>query len=156
MNILVIGSGAREHAIVRTIERSEKDKKIFCLATNVNPGIEKLCSDLTVANINDTQTITSYADERAVDLAIIGPENPLAIGAADALWDMGVKAIGPRKDLAQIETSKAFTRDLLTEYNIPACPKYKTFSSLNGVEEFLSELGAVSYTHLTLPTICSV
>ena len=141
MNILVIGSGAREHAIVRTIERSEKDKKIFCLATNVNPGIEKLCSDLTVANINDTQTITSYADERAVDLAIIGPENPLAIGAADALWDMGVKTIGPRKDLAQIETSKAFTRDLLTEYNIPACPKYKTFSSLSGVEEFLSELG---------------
>ena len=141
MNILVIGSGAREHAIVRTIKRSEKDKKIFCLATNVNPGIEKLCSDLTVANINDTQTITSYADERSVDLAIIGPENPLAIGAADALWDMGVKAIGPRKDLAQIETSKAFTRDLLTEYNIPACPKYKTFSSLSGVEEFLSELG---------------
>ena len=141
MNILVIGSGAREHAIVRTIKRSEKDKKIFCLATNVNPGIEKLCSDLTVANINDTQTITSYADERAVDLAIIGPENPLAVGAADALWDMGVKTIGPRKDLAQIETSKAFTRDLLTEYNIPACPKYKTFSSLSGVEEFLSELG---------------
>ena len=141
MNILVIGSGAREHAIVRTIEQSQKDKKIFCLAANVNPGIAELCTDLTVANINDTQTITSYADERSIDLAIIGPENPLAIGAADALWDMGVKAVGPRKDLAQIETSKAFTRDLLTEYNIPACPKYKTFSSLSGVAEFLGELG---------------
>ena len=141
MNILVIGSGAREHAIVRAIDRSPKDKEIFCLASNVNPGIAELCADLTVANINDTQTITGYAEERAVDLAIIGPENPLALGAADALWDIGVKVVGPRKDLAQIETSKAFTRDLLTEYNIPACPKYKTFSSLDGVAEFLSELG---------------
>jgi len=141
MNILVIGSGAREHAIVRALERSPKDKEIFCLGSNINPGIAELCADLTVANINDIHTITSYAEKRAVDLAIIGPENPLAVGAADVLWDRGVRVVGPRKDLAQIETSKAFTRDLLTEYNIPACPKYKTFSSLNGVAEFLGELG---------------
>ena len=87
MNILVIGSGAREHAIVRALERSPKDKEIFCLGSNVNPGIAKLCTDLTVANINDTHIITSYAKKRAVDLAIIGPENPLAVGAADVLWD---------------------------------------------------------------------
>ena len=141
MNILVIGSGAREHAIVRAVEQSPKNKKIFCLGSNVNPGIAELCADLTVANINDTHTITSYAKKRAVYLAIIGPENPLAIGAADALWDMDVRVVGPKKDLAQIETSKAFTRDLLTEYNISACPKYKTFSSLGGVAEFLIELG---------------
>ena len=115
--------------------------KIFCLGSNVNPGIAELCADLTVANINDTHTITSYAEKRAIDLAIIGPENPLAVGAADVLWDSGVKVVGPRKDLAQIETSKAFTRDLLTEYNISGCPKYKTFTSLSGVAEFLDELG---------------
>ena len=141
MNILVIGSGAREHAIVRAIERSIKNKKIFCIGSNVNPGIAELCADLTVANINDTQTVTGYAEKRATDLAIIGPENPLANGVADALWDIGVKVVGPRKDLAQIETSKAFARDLLTEYNIPAGPKYKTFLSLGGVTEFLRELG---------------
>jgi len=141
MNILVIGSGAREHAIVRALERSPKDKEIFCLGSNVNPGIAELCADLTVANINDTHTITSYAEKREVDLAIIGPENPLAVGAADVLWDRDVRVVGPRKDLAQIETSKAFTRDLLTEYNISGCPKYKTFSSLSGVAEFLGELG---------------
>ena len=141
MNILVIGSGAREHAIVRAIERSPKDKEIFCLGSNVNPGIAELCADLTVANINDTHIITSYAEKRAIDLAIIGPENPLAVGAADVLWDSGVRVVGPRKDLAQIETSKAFTRDLLTEYNISGCPKYKTFTSLSGVAEFLDELG---------------
>ena len=141
MNILVIGSGAREHAIVRAIERSIKNKKIFCIGSNVNPGIAELCADLTVANINDTQTVTGYAEKRATDLAIIGPENPLANGVADALWDIGVKVVGPRKDLAQIETSKAFARDLLTEYNIPAGPKYKKFLSLGGVTEFLRELG---------------
>ena len=74
---------------------------------------------------------------------LIGPENPLAVGAADVLWDRGVRVVGPRKDLAQIETSKAFTRDLLTEYNISGCPKYKTFSSLSGVAEFFSELGEI-------------
>ena len=141
MNILVIGSGAREHAIVRTIDRSEKDKKIFCLGSNVNPGIAELCADFTVANINHKKTITNYADKKAVDLAIIGPENPLAIGATDALWDIGVKVVGPMKDLAQIETSKVFARDLLTEYNIPGSLKYKKFSSLVGVIEFLNELG---------------
>ena len=54
MNILVIGSGAREHAIVRALKRSPKDKEIFCLGSNVNPGIAELCADLTVGNINDT------------------------------------------------------------------------------------------------------
>ena len=141
MNILVIGSGAREHAIVRALKRSPKEKEIFCLGSNVNPGIAELCADLAVVNINDTHTITSYAKKRAVDLAIIGPENPLAFGAADVLWGEGIKVVGPRKDLAQIETSKAFTRNLFTEYNISGCPKYKTFSSLSGVEEFLDELG---------------
>jgi len=141
MNILVIGSGAREHAIVRAVEQSPKNKKIFCLGSNVNPGIAELCSDFMVANINHTQTITDYAEKKAADLAIIGPENPLAIGVADALWDVGVKVVGPMKDLAQIETSKAFARDLLTDYNIPGNPKYKTFSSLGGVTEFLNELG---------------
>ena len=140
MNILVVGSGAREHAIVRAVKRSKKNKKIFCLGSNVNPGIEELCVDLKVVNINHTQTITSYADKKAIDLAIIGPENPLAIGVADTLWAVGIKVVGPMKDLAQIETSKAFARDLLTEYNIPGCPKYKKFSSMDGVEEFLNEL----------------
>jgi len=141
MNILVIGSGAREHAIVRALKRSPKDKEIFCLGSNINPGIAELCADLAVGNINDTHTITAYAKKKTVDLAIIGPENPLAVGVADVLWDSGVKVVGPRKDLAQIETSKAFTRDLLTEYNISGCPKYKTFTSLSGVADFLDELG---------------
>ena len=141
LNILVIGSGAREHAIVRSLSRSSKKKEIYCLATNYNPGIAEVCKDMAVADINDSETVKIYAKKKKIDFAIIGPENPLANGVADALFDIGVESVGPKKDLAQIETSKSFTRNLLTEYKIPGCPKFKTFSSMEGVEEFLGELG---------------
>ena len=139
--ILVIGSGAREHCIVRVLDRSEQDKKIYCLASNMNPGIAERCDELTVGNINDPQFVMKYAKETGTSLAIIGPENPLANGVSDSLWSAGVKVVGPKKDLAQLETSKAFTRDLLKEYDIPGGPKYKTFNSMNGVADFLNELG---------------
>ena len=141
MNILLIGSGAREHAIARALERSPKKKRINCLASSVNPGLIKLCSEIKIGNINDPKSVSLYAKERSIRLAIIGPENPLACGVADALWDEGVKVVGPKKELAQIETSKSFTRDLLVEYKIPGCPNYRTFSSMNGVVSFLNELG---------------
>ena len=140
-NFLVVGSGAREHAICRVLHRSPQEKKIFCLATNFNPGIVELCDDVTTGDINNSDSVTLYAEKNGVGLAIIGPENPLACGVADALWEMGVKVVGPKKDLAQIETSKACARDLLNEYNIPACPEYKTFSSMEGVIDYLNELG---------------
>ncbi|MDP6726534.1 MAG: phosphoribosylamine--glycine ligase [Candidatus Marinimicrobia bacterium] len=140
-NILVIGSGAREHAIVRALDRSTQEKAIYCLASNMNPGIAELCDELTVNNINDPEIVVSYAKETDATLAIVGPENPLAAGVADALWDTGVKTIGPKKDLAQLETSKAFTRNLLKEYDIPGGPKYQTFDTLDGVTDFLNELG---------------
>ncbi|MDP6755273.1 MAG: phosphoribosylamine--glycine ligase [Candidatus Marinimicrobia bacterium] len=139
--ILVIGSGAREHAIVRALDRSPQKKEIYCLASNMNPGIAELCDDLAVGNINDPEFVVSYANETGSTLAIVGPENPLASGVADALWDAGVKTVGPKKDLAQLETSKAFTRALLKAYNISGGPKYQTFDSINGVTEFLNELG---------------
>ena len=140
-NILVIGSGAREHAIVRALDRSTQEKAISCLASNMNPGIAELCDDLTVNNINDPEFVVSYANETNTTLAIVGPENPLAAGVADALWGAGVKTVGPKKDLAQLETSKAFTRNLLKEYDIPGGPKYQTFDTLDGVTDFLNELG---------------
>ena len=139
--ILVIGSGAREHAIVRALDRSPQDKALYCLASNINPGISVLCNEFTVDNINHPEIVTNYANEVGAGLAIIGPENPLSNGVADALWKVGVKVVGPKKDLAQIETSKAFTRDLLTEYNIPGGPKYQTFNSMYRVSEFLNDLG---------------
>ena len=139
--ILVIGSGAREHAIVRALDRSHQEKEIFCLASNMNPGIAALCDELLIGNFNDPDFVVNYTNEIGATLAIIGPENPLENGVADALWSVKVKVVGPKKDLAKLETSKAFTRDLLREYNIPGCPQYQTFNSLAGVTEFLNVLG---------------
>ena len=127
--ILVIGSGAREHAIIRALDRSPQAKKIVCLASNMNPGIAELCDEILIGNFNNPEFVLSYAKETGATLAIIGPENPLANGVADALWDANVKVVGPKKDLAQLETSKAFTRDLLNEFDIPGGPKYQTFNS---------------------------
>ena len=140
-NILVIGSGAREHAIVRALGRSPQEKEIYCLASNMNPGIAELCDEILIGNFNDPEFVGSYAKEIDATLAIIGPENPLSNGVADALWEYGVKVVGPKKNLAQLETSKAFTRDLLKEYDIPGGPKYQTFDAMDGVSEFLNELG---------------
>ena len=139
--ILVIGSGAREHAIVRALNRSHQEKEIFCIASNMNPGIAELCDELLIGNFNDPDFVVNYTNEIGVTLAIIGPENPLENGVADALWSVKVKVVGPKKNLAKLETSKAFTRDLLKEYDIPGGPKYRTFDSMNGVAEFLNELG---------------
>ena len=139
--ILVIGSGAREHAIVRALDRSHQEKEIFCLASNMNPGIAALCDELLIGNFNDPDFVVNYTNEIGATLAIIGPENPLENGVADALWGVKVKVVGPKKDLAKLETSKSFTRDLLKEYNIPGGPQYQTFNSLAGVTEFLNVLG---------------
>ena len=141
MNVLLIGSGAREHAIARAIDNSPKNSSLHCFASNINPGIADVCSGLILGNINDPKAVVGYAKETSSTLAIIGPENPLASGVADALWDVGIKVVGPKKDLAQVETSKAFTRDLLKEYNIPGGPHYQTFDSMAGVDNFLIELG---------------
>ena len=141
MIVLLLGSGAREHAISRALDRSSQSPTISCLASNNNPGIQKISEFFEVGNINDPETVTSFAQQCSADLAIIGPEAPLESGVADALWSAGIPTVGPKKAHAQIETSKGFTRDLLAKYNIPGGPRYRRFDSLDGVTEFLEELG---------------
>ena len=138
--ILVVGSGAREHAIVKSLKKSTHTKKIYCIGTNLNPGIKEICENVTIGNINDSSTIISYAKDNDVNFAIIGPENPLEAGVSDDLWQCGIKVVGPKKKLAQIETSKSFTRDLFKKYQIPGGPKYQTFETIEGVPEFFNEL----------------
>jgi phosphoribosylamine---glycine ligase len=139
--ILVIGSGAREHAIVKALFRSPKNKEIYCIASNMNPGIAGLCDEIIIDDINNPQITGNYAKEIKATFAIIGPETPLANGVSDALWDLGIPTVGPKKNLAQIEVSKSFTRKLQKEYHIPGAPIYKYFKSINGVSSFLKRLG---------------
>jgi len=141
MKILLIGSGAREHAIARAINKSKIDNKLFCFASNRNPGIEEISKILDIGNINNPTDVTNFAQTHSTDLAIIGPEAPLANGVVDALQKFDIKCVGPTKDLAQLETSKSFTRNLMSKYNISGCPKYQTFSNMEGVEQCLNFLG---------------
>ncbi|APF04772.1 phosphoribosylamine--glycine ligase [Legionella pneumophila] len=145
MNILIVGSGAREHAIATALSKSENKPKIYCFGTTRNPGIQNLTSDYWVGDITVSEQVNQKAREWGIDLAIIGPEAPLEHAVADSLWDCGVPVIGPRKNLAQIETSKSFARELMEKYQIPGLPKYKVFTCLEGIREFLSELGENNY-----------
>jgi phosphoribosylamine--glycine ligase len=141
MNILLIGSGAREHAIARTIKRSSQSVELFCFGSSNNPGIVELVTEYKIGSMNHVQKMLEFALEHKIELVVVGPEAPLAAGVADLMWQNKIPCVGPRKELAQLETSKSFTRDLTTEFNIPGSPKYKNFSAMDGVKEFLNELG---------------
>lgn len=145
MNILIIGSGAREHAIARALSRSQKQPSLFCFGSSHNPGIQDLTADYWIGNICDIDKIVSIAAKRKIDFAIVGPEAPLEQGLADALWDLNIPVIGPRRQLARIETSKSFTRDLLKKYAIPGAPVYQSFQDMTGVRSFLEKLGEGNY-----------
>jgi len=140
MNILVVGSGAREHAIAQSIKKSKVLNKLFCFASNRNPGIEEISEILEIGKIANPHAVSDFAAEHLIDLAIIGPEAPLANGVVDELQKNNIQCVGPTKDLAQIETSKSFTRDLMQKYNIPGCPKHQTFNEINNVSEYLNTL----------------
>src|SRR5438874_4717897 len=106
MNILIVGSGAREHAIAKAIQRSPQKKTIFCCGTSKNPGIYPLTRGYWIGDICQVESILRCAQAWQINMAIIGPEAPLAQGLADVLWAHDIPTIGPKKVLAQIETSK--------------------------------------------------
>ena len=141
MNILIVGSGAREHVIARSIKKSKIQNKLFCFASNRNPGIEELSEILEIGKISDPKVVSSFAVKHSIELAIIGPEAPLANGVVDSLQENNIQCVGPTKDLSQIESSKSFTRNLMKKYNILGCPKYQTFDTINNVSEYLNTLG---------------
>lgn len=145
MNILIVGSGAREHAIAKSLSLSTHQPNIFCYASSRNPGITALATGYHIGDLTHCEQVTNQAREWGIDLAIIGPEAPLEQGVADALWANDIAVIGPKKLLAQIETSKAFTRDLMAKYKIAGLPSYQVFSSSEGVAEFLALLGEGNY-----------
>lgn len=139
--LLLVGSGAREHALAKAIHRSPQPVELLVFASNSNPGIAALASEMIVGTITDGQAVAGWAKKRGATLAIIGPEAPLETGVADALWKEGIPVVGPTQALARLETSKSFTRDLLRDHKIGGCPAYATFRSMEGVEDFLRRLG---------------
>ena len=135
--ILIVGSGAREHAIAIALARSPQQPELFCFGTIRNVGIEPLCAAYAVGHLADLAAIVSFASEHNISLAVIGPEAPLAAGLGDMLWTAGVPVIGPRRSLARIESSKSFTRNLLVKHGIVGNPFFQRFESLDGVDGVL-------------------
>lgn len=125
MNVLVIGSGGREHALVWKIKQSPLLKKLYCVPGN--PGIEVLaqCSQVSSSDLNG---LLRFAQEKKIDLTVVGPEQPLAEGIVDLFVDHGLKIFGPTKRAAQLEWSKAFAKDFMQRHGIPTA-RYQTFTT---------------------------
>lgn len=138
MNILIVGSGAREHAIVKAFHRSRQKPSIFCFGSSRNPGIIPITSGYQSGSVTDISAILEFAKQHAIDWAIIGPEAPLGAGVVDALNSIGIACMGPTQQCAQIETSKSFTRWLLQHHNIPGAPEFITCLSVNVAREWIT------------------
>jgi phosphoribosylamine--glycine ligase len=142
-NILLVGNGAREHVLAETILKSGHNPLLFSFMKANNPGIASLSERIQPGSYSDIAALTSFARENKVDFAVIGPEDPLNNGVVDALAEHGIPSVGPEKSLARLETSKSFTRNLVSKYNIPGNPQFKVFNSTDGLEAFLNQLEGI-------------
>ncbi|MBN9135758.1 MAG: phosphoribosylamine--glycine ligase, partial [Phyllobacterium sp.] len=116
MNVLLIGSGGREHALAWKIAASPVLTKLYCAPGNPGIAHEAECVALDPA---DHAAIVAFCKEKAVDFVVVGPEAPLVAGIADDLRAAGISVFGPSKAAAQLEGSKGFTKDLCARFNIP-------------------------------------
>lgn len=143
VNILLIGNGAREHALAEALVRSSEKPRLFaCMKAN-NPGLAALAERTLIGPYHDLAAIVAFAREGRCEFAVVGPEDPLSHGVVDALAAAGIPGVGPTRSLARLETSKSFTRDLCAKYAIPGNVAYRVFTSLDGVAAFLETLPGV-------------
>jgi phosphoribosylamine--glycine ligase len=138
MNVLLIGSGGREHALAWKIAASPLLTRLY--AAPGNPGIaqEAECADLDVV---DHATIVAFARDKAIDLVVVGPEAPLVAGLADALTAAGIRVFGPSAKAAQLEGSKGFTKDLCARFGIPTAA-YGRFNNAPKAKTYARSVGA--------------
>ncbi len=124
--ILVIGNGGRENAIIEALSKSLQKVEIFNLASSINPGIKKIIgiNNIIIDDFMDLNVIKNIGNQIKPNFAIVGPDDPIAIGAVDALKEVGIESFAPTKKNAQLESSKAFTRNLLKKYNIDGSPDF--------------------------------
>ena len=138
MKVLVVGGGGREHAIIKSVKKNEEVEVIYALPGNGGIADDAVCVDI---GAKDIEGIVNFAKENGIDYAIVAPDDPLVLGAVDALEEAGIPSFGPNKAAAIIEGSKAFSKELMKKYGIPTA-RYETFSD---EEKALSYLDTVSF-----------
>ena len=138
MKVLIVGSGGREHAIATSVAKSSRVDKIYCAPGNA--GIAQIAECVNIAAM-ELEKLADFAEEKKIDLTIIGMDDPLVAGVVDVFEKRGLRVFGPRKNAAILEGSKAFSKDLMNKYNIPTAA-YETFTS---PEEALAYLEISQY-----------
>ncbi|HTI13884.1 MAG TPA: phosphoribosylamine--glycine ligase [Dictyobacter sp.] len=138
MRVLVIGSGAREHALVWKLAQSPRVSKLY--AAPGNPGMEPYAERIHIG-VSQLDDLATFAEKNAIDLTVVGPEVPLIDGIVDLFQQRGLKTFGPNKAGAELEGSKAFTKELLTTAGIPTA-QHHTFSDYNVAKTYLERHGA--------------
>lgn len=138
MKVLVIGSGGREHAMIWKLKQSPKVRKIYCAPGNA--GIAQL-AELVNIKVEDIELLCAFAKNNAIDLTIVGPEVPLVLGIVDRFEEEGLKVFGPNQKGAQLEGSKAFSKDFMIRHHIPTA-QYAEFVD---IEEAKKALGIYGY-----------
>ncbi|MDB5491347.1 MAG: phosphoribosylamine--glycine ligase [Micavibrio sp.] len=138
MNILLIGSGGREHALAWLLKQSPRCGKLYCAPGN--PGIADSAECVAIA-IDDLDGIITFAKDKKIDLVIVGPEGPLVGGLADMLDRHGIAVFGPSSEAAQLEGSKAFMKDFVSRHKIPTAA-YGRFTDADEAERFIRKTGA--------------
>ena len=135
MNILVIGSGGREHVLTWKISKSPLVKKIFCVPGNGGMSQIAECVDI---NAEDISALVDFAKKNNIDLTVVGPEAPLVAGIVDIFEAQGLKIFGPNKQASQLEGSKVFSKEFMYRNNIPTAP-FIIFDNIDDAKDFLKE-----------------
>ncbi len=135
MNVLVIGGGGREHALVWKIGQSRKVKKIYCAPGNA--GIAGLATCVSI-DAEDINALVKFALEKKIDLTVVGPETPLSLGIVDTFEKNGLKIFGASKAAARIESSKSFAKTLMKKHHIPTAVA-RTFTSIAKAEQYIKQ-----------------
>ncbi|WP_443090359.1 phosphoribosylamine--glycine ligase [Basfia succiniciproducens] len=140
MNILIIGNGGREHALAWKAAQSPLASKVFVAPGNAGTARESAVENVDVS-ATDVPALVKFAQDNNVGLTIVGPEAPLVVGVVDAFEQAGLTIFGPRQSAAQLEGSKAFTKDFLARHNVPTA-EYQNFTEVEPALAYLREKGA--------------
>ncbi|KZN29653.1 phosphoribosylamine--glycine ligase [Pseudoalteromonas luteoviolacea] len=140
MNVLVIGSGGREHALAFKAAQNPSVKTVFVAPGNAGTALEPKLENVAIG-VEDLDALVAFAKEQKVELTIVGPEAPLVIGVVDRFRSEGLAIFGPTQAAAQLEGSKSFTKDFLARHNIPTA-SYQTFTEIDPAIAYVKEQGA--------------